>query len=740
MLSRDGALRYVALTAAHPSQTGRPLYDRSPQSHPKMLNSDSSDSSKTALHALLRPESIAIIGATGDSNKLNGRPFHYLRRDGYTGRIYPVNPKYDELDGIPCFPDVDSLPETPDLAIIIVAARRVIATVEALGRKGVPVAVIFSAGFGEMGEEGQRLESELLETARKNGIRICGPNNLGLINAFEGMTATFSQYAYEPPVTGPVAFASQSGAFGTGIAALARSQGAGFGYFVNTGNEADITLTEVLEELLDDDRIKVAAAYLEGLKNPESLLRLAAKSIQLNKPLVVTKVGRNEAGVRAAASHTGALAGEDAVFDAVARQHGIVRANNEQHLLDLVSAFSTCRIPEGRGVAIITQSGGAAALMADRAEELGLDVPVLSENTQARLREVIPPFGMPGNPVDLTAQFIAEPDILTRSVTIALEDPAVHAAVIWFQLMHGFVDELVEVLIELKRTVTKPFVVCWLAAPPGALDRIRDEGICVIGATEPAIDIISGMASYGEARQRLLEEPRPIELAHVVMDDNLPVPVPSLHARNMLVKADMPLVAAELASNGEEAAALGAKLGWPIALKIESPDILHKSDAGGVQLGLTTEEEVRSATDEILASAAQHSPNAHIDGVLVQPMAAPGTELVLGMRRDPIFGPIIMFGLGGVFIETLKDVAFGRAPLTKSDVSQMIATLKCKALLDGARGLPSVNQEVLSDALIALSYFAVDHPEISEVDLNPVFANADGLIAVDWMVLSTEKR
>ena len=701
-----------------------------------MLNPEASKSNKTALHALLRPESIAIIGATEDSNKLNGRPFHYLRRDGYAGRIYPVNPKYHDLGGIPCFPDIESLPETPDLAIIIVAARRVIATVEALGQKGVPVAVIFSAGFGEMGENGQQLEEELLKTAHQNGIRICGPNNLGLINAFEGMTATFSQYAHEPPVTGPIAFASQSGAFGTGIAALARNQGTGFGYFVNTGNEADITLTEVLEELLDDDRIKVAAAYLEGLKNPESLLRLAAKSIQLNKPLVITKVGRNDAGMRAAASHTGALAGEDAVFDAVARQHGIIRANNEQHLLDLASAFSTCNIPEGRGVALITQSGGAGALMADRAEELGLDIPILSPDTQARLQNVIPPFGMPGNPVDLTAQFIAEPDILTRSVTIALEDPSVHAAVIWFQLMYGFVDEMVDVLIELKRTVGKPFVVCWLAAPPGALDRVRDEGICVLGATEPAIDIIAGMVSFGEARKRLMAAPRPIQLATTMPDTQQSNAISSLEARSLLTEAGIPLVEAELALNGVEAAILGEKLGWPVALKIESPDILHKTDSGGVRLGLSTSEEVQSAVEEIIASTTHYNADARVDGVIVQPMAPPGTELVMGLRRDPIFGPIIMVGLGGIFIETLKDVAFARAPLTTSDVSQMLGSLKGKAILDGARGLPAVNQEALHDALIALSRLAVDQPGISEIDLNPVFANEDGLVAVDWMVLT----
>ena len=702
-----------------------------------MSNPGAHEPDTMAIQALLRPDSIAIIGATADANKLNGRPLHYLRRDGFQGRIYPVNPNYEKVLGMQCYPDVDSLPEAPDLAIVAVAARRVVGTVEALGRKGTRAAIVFGAGFAEMGEDGLRLELELLAAARKSGIRICGPNNLGVINAFDGVTATFSQYAFDPPIAGPVAFASQSGAFGTGIAALARNRGVGFGYFVNTGNEVDITLTEVLEGLLDDDRIKVAAAYLEGLKNPESLLRLADKAIRLGKPLVVTKVGRKAAGIRAAASHTGALAGEDAVFDGVVRQHGIIRARNEEHMLDLVSAFSTCSIPEGRGVAIVTQSGGAAALLADRAEDLGLDVPVLGADIQARLRDVIPPFGMPGNPVDLTAQFIAEPEILTKSVQIAMEDPAVHTAVIWFQLMHAFADALVDVLSELKRTVAKPFVVCWLAAPPAALDRLREEGICVIGATEPAIDIIAGLVAFGETRKRLLKAPRPKLSTLPPADDSAVQPLPSMAARTLLAEVGIPLVEAEVATNAVDAGAAAERLGLPVAIKVESLDVLHKSDAGGVRLGLASLDAVKTATNEIIAAVIQHDSAARIDGVLVQPMAASGTELVIGMRRDPMFGPIIMLGLGGIFVEALKDVAFARAPILRNDVPLMIDSLQGKAVFEGVRGQPPVDVETLTDVLVALSQLAIEHPEIIEIDLNPVFATPDGLIAVDWLVLST---
>ncbi|MDB9704044.1 CoA-binding protein, partial [Rhodospirillales bacterium] len=293
---------------------------------------------QNVLSYMLQPKSIAIIGASPDINKLNGRPLHFLLRDGYAGKLFPVNPKYSDIDGLTCYPDVASLPEVPDMAIIAVSQKLATNAVKALGEKGTPVAIIFSSGYSEIGDEGAAYERELLDAAKEHGIHICGPNNLGLINAFENVTATFSQYADQPPIAGPVAFASQSGAFGTGISALARSRGIGLGYFVNTGNQADITLVDVLMEIADDERISVLSAYIEGLRDGRKLIQLAHKAMTVGKPLIITKVGRKAAGARAAASHTGSLAGQDIVFDGVLKQHGVIRARNEEHMLDLVSA------------------------------------------------------------------------------------------------------------------------------------------------------------------------------------------------------------------------------------------------------------------------------------------------------------------------------------------------------------------------------------------------------------------
>jgi acetyltransferase len=684
---------------------------------------------------MLQPKSIAIVGASSDANKLNGRPFHFLRRDGYAGKLYPVNPKYSEIDGVRCYPDIASLPVAPDLAIVAVSKRQATRVIAELGQKGTPVAIIFSSGYSELGEEGAKCERDLLETARKNGIRICGPNTLGLINAFENVTATFSQYADKFPIPGPVAFATQSGAFGTGIAAMARTRGIGLGYFINTGNQADITLVDVLSEIMDDPRISVLCAYIEGLQDGIELIQLAHKAMDAKKPLIITKVGRKAAGVRAAASHTGSLAGEDAVFDGVLRQHGMIRARNEEQLLDLVSAFTCCRAPEGNGIAIITQSGGAGVLMADRAEELGLEVPILNPETRKKLEDVIPSFGSTANPIDVTGQFLAEPKILSESIKITLDDPDINCCIVWLQLMHGYADLLIDVFKDVKASVDKPFIVCWLEAPETALRQLREEGICVIGATERAVDAIDGLVRYGQARARYDGRPPHLFTHQNRQGAGQVRAIPSIKAAQLLKDSGIALVSAELARGPDEAREIADRFGYPVAVKIESPDILHKTEAGGVRLGLSDGESVAESAQEILVAARAYDPDAKIEGVIVQRMAPPATELVLGVRRDPVFGPVVMVGLGGVFVEILEDVAFGAAPISSQQAELMLDGLQGRAILDGVRGKPPVDHHAVIKMICDLSRFALAHPEITELDLNPVFADGNGVVAVDWMMM-----
>lgn len=695
------------------------------------------DSSRAqAIERLLHPRAIAVVGASADLSKINGRPLKHLIEKGYAGRILPVNPKYREIAGLACFPDIASLPDGVDMAVVAVPAREVLATIEALGARRVPAAVVFSSGFGEMGEQGRALEQRLADTAKRAGVLLCGPNCLGFVNAFDKVYATFSQYADGETGPGPIGFVTQSGAFGTAIAALVRERGLGLGYFVNTGNEADLVFAELMGRVVEDPRIRVVAGYLEGLTDGAGLVRLAERCRALGKPLVLTKVGRLASGARAAASHTGALAVEDAVFDAVVRQHGILRARNEEQMLDMLEALAQPRACAGFGLGIATQSGGAGVMMADRAEEVGLAVPELSAATQRRLAEVMPAFGAASNPVDVTGQFVARPELLRESVVTLLDDPQVHLGIVWLQLMTAHVDTLVGIFEEILARTTKPFFVCWVAAPPAALQRLRALGIVVYAAGERAVEAAAALARHHADRRRVLAgvqalpatPPAGLDPAH----DGL---VPSVAATAWLQAAGIPMAPVALARDADAAVAAWRRFGQAVALKIESPDIAHKTEVGGVLLKLDDEAAVRAGVATLLANAARHAPQARIAGVLVQPMAAGQVELVVGVQRDPVFGMVVMVGGGGVLVEVLKDVAFRRAPFGPDEGLAMLAELRLSALLDGVRGQPPVDRRAVAQLLADLSRWAAATPRLAELDLNPVRVGAEGPCAVDCVMV-----
>ena len=688
--------------------------------------------------ALLAPRSIAIIGVSQDFNKLNGRVMKFLLEKGYAGQIYPINPKYTEVGGWPCFPAIDAVGTAVDLAVIAVPARDVAAQITACGRAGVKAAIVFSSGFGEMGAEGRALEDDLLSIAHTAGLRLCGPNTLGLINAFENVYATFTQYGMGPTRAGPVGFVSQSGAFGTAIAALARRRGMGLGYFINTGNERDVTFSDCMAHVLRDPRIRVGAGYLEGVSDGAGIAQVAAQAMDAGKPLVMTKVGRLGAGAKAAASHTGALAGADAVFDGVARQFGVIRARNEETMLDYVDAFATVsRLPEGPNVAIVTQSGGAGVLMSDRAEEMGLRVPDLAPATVARLRAVLPVFAATGNPVDVTAQFIADPSMLRDAVCAVLADPGVDVAVIWLQLMDGFVDRLAETFREIRDAVDKPFVVAWVAAPEAGLAALRDLGIACFRGAEPAIDAVAAMVDWQAAhRAWTADAPARAAVAQALPAPTLPrtgTALPTITAAEHLHA--LPLVPTRLATTPDAAVAAADTLGWPVVLKIESPDILHKTEIGGVAVGLADEAALRDAFARIMDIAQSRAPKARISGVVVQAMGRGTVEMVIGVQDDPVFGPVVMLGLGGVMVEVLADVVFAKAPVTQAQAQAMMDRLKGRAVLDGVRGAQPVDRRALARMITDLSRFAVANAgRLATLDLNPVLAGPGGVVAVDWLL------
>ncbi len=714
----------------------------------------SSASRASRIRRMLSPRSIAIAGASENLDKINGRPLKHLLEKGYAGRILPVNPKYASIAGLACHPSIAALPEAPDLAIVAVPALAVPECVGALGARGVGAAVIFSSGFAEMGDEGRALEARTIAIAKESGIVLCGPNCLGFINAHEHVYATFSQYADGAPSCGPIAFVTQSGAFGTAIAALTRERGLGLGYFVNTGNEADLSFSEAMSVLIEDPRVRVAAGYLEGLRDGASLVRLARRCMALGKPLVLTKVGRKAAGARAAASHTGALAVEDAVFDAVIEQYGVLRARNEEQMLDMLESLSGSRRAAGSGLGIATQSGGAGVMMADRAEEVGLEVPELGADTRTRLAAVMPAFGASANPVDITGQFVANPDLLRESVVTLLGDARIDIGIVWLQLMTAHVDTLVKIFIEIRDRTTKPFLVCWVAAPHEACTRLRAAGIPVFPAGERAVEAAAALAAWHRAERRLADgvenaaddiTAAPDDIAAAA--DNIAAAAhdiaaahdgvqPTTRAVAALVAAGIPMAAVRLSRTEDEAVAAWRELGAAVGLKIESPDITHKTEIGGVLLGIADEAGIRDGFRMLRARAQAAAPHARIDGVLVQAMAKGHIELVVGVRRDPTFGMIVMAGIGGVLVEVLKDVAFRRAPFSCDEAQRMLASLRMSALFDGVRGQPAIDRARLAAMLSRLSHWAASMaPVLSELDLNPVLVGPDGPVGVDCVMI-----
>lgn len=701
------------------------------------------------MERLFRPRSIAILGASEDFVKISGRPLKFLLDKGYAGKIFPVNPKYEKVAGLRCYPSVAEIAEPVDLAIVAVPAAAVPEAVTQCAAKGIPAAVVFSSGFGEVGEEGRHLERQVAELARRSGLRLCGPNTLGFMNTFDRVMATFSQAGEGEVPAGPVAFVTQSGAFGTAIFALARQRGLAFGYFVNSGNEADLEFADLLDFVVADPKVRVVSGYIEGLKDGRKLLAVADRALELGKPIVITKVGRSTAGARAALSHTGSLAGSDRVYTGVFRQKGIIRAAQEEELLDLVSAFSLCPLPEGRGLGIVTQSGGAGVLMADRAEEVGLSVPDLAEETKTALRRVIPAFGSVKNPVDITAQFIADPTLLRRSLEVVLQDPRVDAAIFYLGLMERFADQVVTNLEQVHAETRKPLVVAWVGAPEAGLRALREGGICALPSATRAVNAVRGLVEYAEARTRWAQA-RPglraeagggaeavRSVIHACRVEGRRVLTTS-EVFALLSRYGIKVARARLGCTAEEAVTAAREIGFPVALKVESPAIQHKTEAKALRLDVPDAGAAARAFDEVLECARRYAPGAEIRGVMVQEMVREGTEVVVGLHHDPQFGPVVMAGLGGIFVEVLEDVVFRAAPLTRPDAEQMVRELRGRRILEEVRGRPAADVGSVIEVLLAVSRLAVDAAgEVAELDINPlvVLPAGRGAVAVDALAV-----
>jgi acyl-CoA synthetase (NDP forming) len=705
------------------------------------------------LKPLLSPDSVCIVGAAADSS-LRGRLTQQLVEHGFDGRIYPVTRSQSEVLGHNAFRTVAEIPEAADLAIILVPAAHVVSTIEQCAARGIPAAVVISSGFAEeKSEEAAARDQALRAIAKRTGMVIAGPNSEGLVNPLRPLVATFSPVfhdAKEPLLpqnsrAKPIAVSCQSGALTFAFLSRGRDRQLKFTYQISAGNQTVLEAHDYLDWVLDAGGADIFMGYLEGIRDTQRFRAVADKAAQLGKPMILAKVGRSDAGRRAAAAHTGALARAGMVDDAIFWHHGIIRGEDLDHMVDVASAFAYCPLPRGNRVAVITGSGGSAVWMADILSAHGLELPVLEEDLQKRLMALLPSYASAQNPVDATAQAIGEVGYAPMVELVAQSERIDTILLISSLANPERAKKLAGEMAELTAALDKPILLStYTTATPASIAAIAGAGIACYTSMPSCARAIKALVDYGRFREKLARR-KPIEETPPAVRDDVarafaaagPV-LTELASKKLLARYGVSLPPEALATSESEALAAASRIGGAVALKVQSPDILHKTEAGAVMLSLIGEAALRDGYRTVLARAKAAYPNAKIDGVLVQAMARRGREMILGVTRDPDFGPMLMVGLGGIHVEVLRDVAFAPVPLGMDDALDLIGQLKGVALLDAVRGEPAADRDALARLMVALSRFAADHADaIAEIDLNPVIVHAagEGLTIVDALIV-----
>jgi acetyltransferase len=689
------------------------------------------------IQALFAPKTVAVIGASAAPGKVGYTVVHNMLEAGYTGKLIPVNPKAQEILGLPVTHSIEDLPEGIDLAVIVVPVAAVVPSMEALAARKVRAAIVITAGFKEVGKEGYFLEQKLIEICKANDIAMVGPNCLGLISTHDHNNASF---AAGYPQSGSIAFFSQSGALCTAILDWALGENVGFSKFISLGNKAVINEADMLEYLRTDPNTSVILGYIENVENGSAFVEQAAK-VSREKPVIMIKSGTTTAGAKAASSHTGAIAGSDAAYTAAFRKTGVIRAQDMATLFDLAQAFSTQPLPKGPGLCVVTNSGGPGILAADATEKSPvLNMARLSNSTIDRLKEFLPPYASLYNPIDLIGDAPAER--YRKTLEVVVDDPQVHSILVLLTpTASAQIVETAQAIIDVAKTTDKPILVNYmggLRTRPG-VKMLGEAGIPCSIYPEPLIASLETMYNYYLWRQTPAQEYPAIKrnrqkARQVIAEAKAKgaTEVVEFQAQEVLRAYNLPTPNTVLARSSEEAVAGAEKIGYPVVLKIASPQISHKSDVGGVKVNLADAEAVKNAFFDITARAQRLRPEAYIAGCLVQEMAPKGCkEIIIGFKRDDQFGPLLMFGLGGIYVEILKDIAFRLAPLGRDDAKAIIREIKSYMLLKGVRGEPSVNFQAIEDILLTMSELALDFPEIQEAEFNPVLVNAEKAVVAD---------
>ena len=709
------------------------------------------------LKAFLSPNAVAVIGASDNADILRGRIMKVMMGHDFKGEIYPISRSSDEVFGLKAYPTISDVPGHVDLAILIIPAEFVPDTLRECGRKGVKAAQIITSGFAEeIGQDGERSQALVREIAEEYDMAVCGPNSEGFANTQAALCPTFSPAVDENDVplmpdyrkNGYISAIAQSGGVGFSFFDRGRPKELPFNYILTTGNEAALEELDFVDHLLNTGETDIFMLFMEDVKSPEKLAGVGEKALRAGKPIIVTKVGRSDAGQRAAASHTAALAGAYSGYRAMFERYGIIEGDDIEEMVDIASGFSHWghMLPAGKRIGITTGSGGAGGLMADTAALAGLEVPILDPKARAVIDTHLPAYGTSQNPVDGTAQAVRQVGY-ARLNRMVMDADNVDAVIGICSARHNstFIRERDD-LTELKKNADKPVVLCSYTLPrEGSVEIVNRCGLPLFTNMRNCARALVEMADYRALRERFLKRPN-ISTAAAPDDATASALAAAgqtlceYEAKPLLAKYGIPEAGERLATTADEAAKIAEAIGGKVALKVQSPDILHKTEAGAVALNLLGGAEARKAFEYLTANARAYSPGADIRGVLVQPMADKGQEVILGINRDPAFGPLLMVGMGGVYVEVMKDVAFAPVPLDEDDAHALLGKLKGRPLLDGVRGEPAADVEALVSLMVNLGRFAADFADhIQEIDLNPVLVHPKGagVTVVDALIVKT---
>jgi len=694
-------------------------------------SSRSSDKTHKIRESFFEPRSLAVIGASSHPDKVGYAVLANIVKSGYQGAIYPVNPKAHEIQDIKCYHDVHDIPDPPDLAIIIVPAIHVPEVVKELADRKVPGAVIISAGFKEASLEGRRLEKEAVRLAHEGGMRLLGPNCLGIMNTALPLNASFTR---KLPPKGSIGVISQSGAICTSLIDWARAEAVGFSKVISLGNSGDLVESDFLEALADDDETRVISMYIEGVSDGQRFFRVLKKATRV-KPVVFFKAGITQAGAQAASSHTGALAGSESAYKALCTQASALRASSVEELMELSRTLSTQPVPKGPRVAIVTNAGGPGIIASDSCEAAGLVLAQISAQSAEKMRRYLPPAASMHNPVDI----LGDADALRYAIAVeaVLDDPGVDAVLVILtpQAMteiYRTADEIIHIARSTEKTIVCSFMGAGSVQAP--VNRLQKEGIPNIPYPDRAMLVIGRMFE----RQLELKKPDSRALDFKVDEEGVKrifesyksrdeIQVEAEDCRAVLGAYGIPYALYRTAADLPTAKKVAAEMGYPVVMKIVSPQILHKTDVGGVVLGIKSARALATTYEDMMANVRRHMPGAEIYGVGIQKMVPEGRELILGIVKDPQFGPMVMVGLGGIYVEAFKDVVFRLAPLTPAEAARMLRELHAYSLLEGLRGEKPSDVEAVEDVLLRASQLAVDHPVLAEMDMNPLMVYNAGI-------------